>query len=266
MEVTALVDGRDIHRLGVHNCSDESELFTTLVTLPVVRHTRHQLHVYGAVGAGFALLSAGAVKGGDGVTASALCASAQQTVRIDASPMAVGILYEVWHTFAAAAMKTIANTPGGSQLTVEDVIRSNGELSLYDILDKYNQRGPALSFFYQAKPARGFYCVYRKRPGEAGVAPDCDNIQQTLQAHAAELHEAGVSYIVVDMTNLPTMSAQADGIQLRPFEVLLEEWTALRAAGVATPQVTAWQTCVPGGTLYQNVLALYNNATYADLM
>ena len=31
------------------------------------------------------------------------------------------------------------------------------------------------------------------------------------------------------MTNLVNYSPTADAIQLRPFEVLVEEWTALRA-------------------------------------
>ena len=33
----------------------------------------------------------------------------------------------------------------------------------------------------------------------------------------------------VDMTNLPFYSPTADAIQLRPFEVLVETWAALRA-------------------------------------
>ena len=56
-----------------------------------------------------------------------------------ASELKVGILYEGWHTFAATAMANVTAV-GGTQLTVEDVIRSNGNLQLSQILDKYNLR------------------------------------------------------------------------------------------------------------------------------
>jgi hypothetical protein len=55
------------------------------------------------------------------------------------SSLHVGVLYEGWHTFAATAMATIA-ARGGVQLTVEDVIRSNGNYQMSQILDKYNER------------------------------------------------------------------------------------------------------------------------------
>ncbi len=72
-------------------------------------------------------------------------------------------------------------------------------------------------------------------------APDCANITETLTTHARQLSGAGVDYVVFDQTNLPTMSNEADGIQLRPFEVLFEEWYLLRQQGVATPAIAAWQ-------------------------
>lgn len=56
-----------------------------------------------------------------------------------ATPFHAGILYSGWHTFAATSMATIAGM-GGAQLNVEQVIRSNGNLQLSQVLDKYNQR------------------------------------------------------------------------------------------------------------------------------
>ncbi len=55
-------------------------------------------------------------------------------------------------------------------------------------------------------------------------------------------------------------------IQLRPTEVLFEEWHALRIRGVSTPRIAAWP-CVPAGaTLFRRLLALYNNENYSDLV
>jgi hypothetical protein len=51
-----------------------------------------------------------------------------------------------------------------------------------------------------------------------------------------------------------------DVLQLRPFEVVAEEWTTLRAQNISTPQVTIWQTLSnPAGNLYQKFVALYRD-------
>ena len=65
-------------------------------------------------------------------------------------------------------------------------------------------------FFYHAKPSDlGFYCIYTHRPGQAGIVPDCPNVANTLKTHASQLTSAGVNYVVMDGTNLPTMSTEA---------------------------------------------------------
>jgi hypothetical protein len=152
-------------------------------------------------------------------------------------------------------------------VTVEDVIRSNGTLQLADILDNHNETGPAYNFYYQATPAMGYYCWYRGgSTTEPRVAADCPNITGTLTQEAEWLTAAGVDFITMDATNLPTWSAQAEAIQVRPQEVLFEEWTALRAAGKPTPAVAAWQTIPTGGTLWEKAVSLYNNATTAPLV
>lgn len=176
-----------------------------------------------------------------------------------------GILYEGWHAPPATAMRNIS-AQGATPLTVEAVIASNGALDLTDIIHKFGLDALAEGFIYQAQPANGFYCIYRRRPGEPGLLPDCPGITETLTRHASQLLAAGVDYVTADGTNLQTMSPQADIIQLRPMEVLFEEWAALRAKGVSTPQIAAWQRSEKGATLWQNVLDLYNNASYADLV
>jgi hypothetical protein len=176
-------------------------------------------------------------------------------------------------------MKRVASE-GGPQLTTELVIQSNGALSLDDVYGPFNaSRRPAeRSLFspsslsadiYNAQPALGFYCLYRGRPGQAAPLPDCDNISSTARAHAELLSGAGFDYIAVDVTNWPQadVGGSTDISVLRPTEVLFEEWTALRAAGVATPSIAVWPCSPSGGTTWRYLLdTLYNNATYEPLV
>lgn len=175
-----------------------------------------------------------------------------------------GILYEGWHGFAANALRVITQEMHGQAITVEQVIRSNGNLTLNDMLAKYNMVQASDGFYYHAQPELGFYCIYRKRPGQDGIIPDCPNITQTLTRHADQLLAANIDFITVDSTNLGGLDNESDVIQLRPIEVIFEEWAALRAAGAKTPAITVWPCIPPGGTLWQNYLALYNN--YSDLV
>ena len=124
--------------------------------------------------------------------------------------------------------------------------------------------------------------------------PDCPNITQTLTRQAKELVDAGIDFVVVDSTNAytcsgnvpdtchatsrlmgpgcPGMSCQGDVLELRPTEVLFEEWGKLRAAGVPTPQIAVWAN-IPSfsaqnttATLWQHYLdRLYFNASYKQL-
>lgn len=178
--------------------------------------------------------------------------------------LSVGVLYEGWHGFATQTLVNIT-ARGGAALTVEGVLASSGNLTLNDMLNKYGAAGAADNFYFQAEPAAGFYCIYDKRPSEpTGWIPDCSGINATLARHAAQLTAAGVDFVVVDSTNLPTLTEEADVIQVRPQEVLFETWASLRSSGTPTPAITAWQTVPPGGTLWQNALALYN--AYPDLV
>jgi hypothetical protein len=184
-----------------------------------------------------------------------------------AVPVTVGALYEAWHAPPAYAQALVA-AQGAQTLSVEDVLRSNGTLTLADIFDKHpGAAAQTDGFLFQEKSAGGYYCLYRHRAGEAGLIPDCTNISGTLAWQAALLGDASVDFVTVDGTNLCTPSDQEELIQQRPMEVVLEELLALRSSGVATPRVAAWQRIVAGCTTYPAVLALYNNASYtaADL-
>jgi hypothetical protein len=199
--------------------------------------------------------------------------SDRPTVSNATGGMAVGILYEAWHGFAAAAMANISATPGGVQLTVEDVLRSHSadgtsaNYTLHDMLDIYGLQPYSDNFYYQEKPALGFYCIWSQRPGApAGPIPNCPNVTATLTTHAAQLLGAGVDYAVADSTNLGTDTPEAEVIQVRPLEVLFEQWAALRSAGTPTPAIASWQVLSAGSTLWQNVLDLYNNASYESMV
>ena len=79
---------------------------------------------------------------------------------------------------------------------------------------------------------------------------------------------AGVDFIVVDSTNIQTAGSAADALQLRPWEVLAEEWLALRRQGVATPKIAIWHNLQdPNGDLWQSyVHGAYSDPAYDELI
>jgi len=179
-----------------------------------------------------------------------------------ASSPVVSLLFEAWQGYAANATATVV-AQGGTPLSVEAVIRSNGSLVLADVWDKYGVAPLTQGFFWQEQPLLGFYCLYRKRWDEAtGVLPDCANISGTVSQQTAWFAQSGVDFITADGTNLCTPSPFADAIQTRPMEVLFEEFGALRNAGFTTPAISAWQRAVTGCTLHTQILGIYNNASH----
>ena len=157
----------------------------------------------------------------------------------------------------------------GSVVSVEDVLR-NRSRTLADAAPNYWQHTPKI----------GPYCLYRKRPAEAkGIVPDCPDIDKTLESHASTLLAAGIDYIMLDATNWGPWNNStrdiADVTQLRPTEVIFEEWHQLRSAGKRTPQITVWNRIDAGSSLYnvsadtlwqQYLSRIYNNASYNDLI
>jgi hypothetical protein len=184
-----------------------------------------------------------------------------------------GILYEVWHTPAAHLVHRVQASGATHPLTVEGVIRSDGNYTLSDV-----KTGPAREvppgytadgvdqMIYNAEPSLGFYCLYRPRPGENVTAetPHCPNIPEVAAQHAQWLTAAGFDYVLVDFSNWPTTDGNCqpdcgpigtttvpsnDVEVLRPLEVLAEEWLALRARGIPTPSISVWPSSIglPGG-------------------
>ena len=180
----------------------------------------------------------------------------------------VGIFYLAWHAFAWDATQQRSGGPGPS---MDQVIAASR--SAYEILPSDTLRAQAMNFHFQATPAAGYYCLYRKRPGASPYAeplhvPDCPGIDRTAARHAQDLWNAGVDFIFVDLTNLQGMSPFADVLGIRPLEVLFEEWTRLRAAGQMTPQIAAWVPAPDktGEMVYERALALYNRPEFAPLV
>ena len=178
----------------------------------------------------------------------------------------VGIMYEAWH---APAVQAIEDCRGcAAPLTIEAVLRSNGTVSLADAYATTNA-GVTQGFHFHTEPLHGFYCIYRKRASDTHGATglrDCHNISATAARHAALLSEANISFVVVDSTNIQSDSEFGDAIQLRPFEVLAEEWHALRLRGLPTPQIAIWQNLQdPDGTLWKRFVdarSVYANESY----
>ena len=71
-----------------------------------------------------------------------------------------------------------------------------------------------------------------------------------------------------DSTNIQSAGAAADALQLRPFEVVGEEWQKLRQQNnISTPQITIWQNLQNAdGNLYKEYLKIYRDPAYADLI
>ena len=186
-----------------------------------------------------------------------------------AAPL-VGIMYEGWH---APAVQAIEDCTGcAPPLTVEAVLRSNSTQSLSDAYATADTN-VAQGFHFHKEPQQGFYCIYRKRATDAHGATglrDCRDIPGTAARHAAMLSAANISFVVADSTNIQSDTEFGDAIQLRPFEVLAEEWHALRQRGRTTPQIAIWQNLQdPNGTLWQRFVdtrSVYANASYRDLL
>ena len=182
----------------------------------------------------------------------------------------VGIIYEGWHTIAYWGRSPTTND------TVEEIIRSNGSKTM-DTMGQDMTLAHGNNGFWHKEPMGGFYCIYRKRPQDSwdwhwpltpcpasGCAlQDCPNIEKTTTRHAMQLVEAGIDFVIFDATNEEKFDWQGDSTQLRPFEVLCEEWLKLRKAGVRTPTIAVWQNLKNKdgkATLYKH----YLNNTYAD--
>ena len=198
-----------------------------------------------------------------------ILAAAASSSPASASMPTVGIMYEGWHAPAVQAIEDCAGC--APPLTIEAVLRSNGTESLADAYATVNA-SISQAFHFHTEPLHGsFYCMYRKRASDAHGATglrDCRGIPATAARHAALLRAANISFVVADSTNIQSDCEFGDAIQLRPFEVLAEEWHALRLRGLPTPQIAIWQNLQdPTGELWRRFVdgsSVYANASYGS--
>eukprot|EP00045_Choanoeca_perplexa_P009687 m.93893 g.93893 ORF g.93893 m.93893 type:complete len:697 (-) comp14995_c0_seq1:104-2194(-) len=157
--------------------------------------------------------------------------------------------------------------------TVETIIQSASHLRLKDLCQNATSPRPVscdVNVVYHSTPtvANGqpeYYCFYRKRQGQAGLVPDCANITANVQWIVQLFNSMGVDAIVTDTTNLYQYPDDRSDIwNIRPFEVLAEELSAIRASGTPTPSLAAWTTAGNGTTMYKGMLPVY--FTYPDLL
>ena len=71
----------------------------------------------------------------------------------------------------------------------------------------------------------------------------------------------------VDINILMVYSPQADTLNYRPFEVLVEEWKRLRDEGHVTPDVAIWFPIWEGADAYKWAMDnVYSNPVYDDMI
>ncbi len=226
------------------------------------------------------LFSVLAPQGGGAAAARAQLARSEAALRAS-TPGSTGVLGVYTTTYQQILSQKYQNVSRdfGVLNSMEDILR-NGSAYLADSIARYLPNGTIFSGMLSQIPALGPYCFYRKRASEpVGAIADCPEASHVLNAHADELSSAGFEFIAPDATNWdadPTVwSNGGDVNQLRPFEVLAEEWANARLAGRATPQLSIFgqvnianHTNGGGGAdvMWEWYLReIFNNATLLDL-
>lgn len=219
---------------------------------------------------------------GDGAVAAAVAQLSVYNAHITAatprSTAAIGVYYTTYLNPLAQIYQNITRVKGWTR-TMETVLRDE-ELQFADSVWKW---GPAVaspewknysatSDIMHQEPSLGMYCLYRKRANESsGPIADCPEASRVLEAHAAELVAAGFDFIAPDATNWDGDPRNAsipgsDFYQLRPTEIIAEEWAAARMAGLATPQLSIFAMVNTGGALWRWYMSeLFNNQTLLGL-
>jgi hypothetical protein len=196
-----------------------------------------------------------------------------------ATPRGTGRLgvYTTSYSYAWAQVYQNITRVFNRTVTMEDVIANGGFInsSLWDYQSAAASprwaTGPGSIF--QDRPLLGIYCLYKKRANEsAGLMPDCPETSSVLRTHAALMHAVGIEFVAPDSTNTDAdprwLPGESDFTVLRPLELMADEWAAMRAEGLATPQLSIFAR-VSGGPLWRWFLdGLYNNETLlsADLI
>lgn len=125
--------------------------------------------------------------------------------------------------------------------------------NITEILAGKQDWGPAPSFHYWAKPALGYYSSSNK---------------EVIRTHMSQLYEAGVDFIVIDLTNagdgyMSNSGAWMSYIQI-PMDAICDTIMEMRAEGKGTPYVVFWAGDSEG-PLYQALYDRYHaNEAWKD--
>eukprot|EP00730_Choanoeca_flexa_P017110 TRINITY_DN8197_c0_g1_i1.p1 TRINITY_DN8197_c0_g1~~TRINITY_DN8197_c0_g1_i1.p1 ORF type:complete len:688 (+),score=134.69 TRINITY_DN8197_c0_g1_i1:3-2066(+) len=154
-------------------------------------------------------------------------------------------------------------------LTVETIIQSNGTKRLKHICNTTGRLPVMCHGMYHATPLvngkPNYSCFYRKRPHQAGLLPDCPDIEQNMEWYASLFDTNGIDVLIPDTTNLGIYPAvQSDMLNVRPVEVVAEELTRLRTSGKSTPSLAIWSVAGANTTMYQGLLPVYK--AYPDII
>eukprot|EP00730_Choanoeca_flexa_P019388 TRINITY_DN9468_c0_g1_i1.p1 TRINITY_DN9468_c0_g1~~TRINITY_DN9468_c0_g1_i1.p1 ORF type:complete len:754 (+),score=176.02 TRINITY_DN9468_c0_g1_i1:67-2262(+) len=205
-------------------------------------------------------------------------------------PFQAGAYWTPYFTPTALAAIRESERLGKPAPNYETWIRSNGNMSAAEI------PGGVAGLWnrYNVQPVLGYYCFYRKRDNEIGIVEDCPNITAVATAQADYFRTVGIDYMLFDHTNFNKWfgpggadchhynhsstdhasykanhqsgnTCDADLLQMRPSEVLIEEWAKLRANNYSTPTFGTFNGVRSGENLWQQILLrLYNK--YPDLV
>lgn len=124
--------------------------------------------------------------------------------------------------------------------------------NITEVLAGRQEWGPVPSFHYWAKPALGYYSSSNK---------------EVIRTHMSQLYEAGVDFIVIDLTNAGdgyiNSSAWMSYIQI-PMDAICNTIMEMRAEGKGTPYVVFWAGD-SNGPLYQALYDRYHaNEAWKD--
>jgi hypothetical protein len=190
----------------------------------------------------------------------------------------LGVYYTTYLNPLAQLYQNITRVFGWTY-TIESILQ-NSSLSFADSVWRFGPHAASIEWQNYSKicdpmhqePMIGFYCLYRKRENEtSGPIPDCPETSYVLKTHASELSSVGFDFIATDFTNWDKdprneTTPGSDFYQLRPLEIIAEEFANARLNGQATPQLTVFAQVNLGGDLFHWYLdELFNNETLLNL-
>ena len=164
----------------------------------------------------------------------------------------------------APNVETLLKYQNVTKLTFYDLIQqwawttNSNDSNIYPVL-----QSRAGSFYHDEPDLKNlsYYCVYKNDPNnhefEQYIIPDCQNVSDILAEHAKMLTSSGFDFIAIDLTNLVNDDSQGYILQIRPTQIMFEEWYNLREnSNIDTPDIVAWNPAK--GVEWKQYLQVYN--------